>query len=154
MGSVIVSGALEHKTAVIEMLRHSHKAAGFDQDTSAFSFPFDPAYAERVFLAHLVGPALCIVLTVDAIPQGVLMAVAAEHPFGPVKLAKETVWWIERAARGIAAVKMLDAYEKWARDCECRFAGMAGMGDDPEVAKLYRRRGYLAAETHFLKALL
>ena len=48
---------------------------------------------------------------------------------------------------------MLDAYEAWAGSQGCAFAGMAGMGADPDVAKLYLRRGYRVAETHFLKAL-
>ena len=48
---------------------------------------------------------------------------------------------------------MLDAFENWAREHDCEFAGMAGMGDDPAVGTLYRRRGYAIAETHYLKAI-
>lgn len=48
---------------------------------------------------------------------------------------------------------MLDAYEAWARGKGCRFAGMVAMGDDPVIARLYERRGYRRAETHFLKAI-
>ena len=82
------------------------------------------------------------------------MATASEHPFGPVWLARETLWWINPAYRGgTAAVRMLDAYEEWAALKGCLFVGMAGMGDDPAVAKLYRRRGYGHAETHYLKPL-
>ena len=96
---------------------------------------------------------LCLVHDVEGTTRGVLMAVAAEHPFGPVRVARETVWFIERAYRGLAAVKMLDDYESWARGEGCQFIGMAGMGDDPDVGQLYRRRGYAVAEPHFLKAI-
>lgn len=144
------------KASVVQLLRASRESAGFDSPagTTGFFFPFDPAYAERLFFAHLVhGRACCIVHEVDGLAQGVLMAVAFEHPFGPVWLAKETVWWIDPAHRGTAAVRMLDAYETWAKSQGCVFVGMAGMGADPEVARLYRRRGYRDAEVHFLKAL-
>jgi len=144
------------KARVIALLEHSRAAAGFDHvdGLTGFSFPFDPAYAERLFLLHLARPeSLCLVLDEDGEAQGILMAAAYEHPFGPVRLARETVWWIEPHHRGLAAVRMLDAYEDWAGEQDCDFTGMAGMGADPEVSKLYRRRGYRTAETHFLKAL-
>lgn len=81
------------------------------------------------------------------------MAVASEHPFGPVWLARETVWWIEPLYRGLSASRMLQAYEDWAAEQNCDFVGMAGMGKDPEVARLYLRRGFKVAETHYLKAV-
>lgn len=96
---------------------------------------------------------LCLVHDVEGIAQGVLMAHAFEHDFGPVWISQERVWWIDPAHRGSAATRMLDAYESWSIDQGCKFAGMAGMGEDPQVGTLYRRRGYRCAETHFLKAL-
>jgi hypothetical protein len=152
---VIRTAELADKSRVITLLKHSREAAGFDDANglTGFTFPFDPAYAERLFLLHLMPRRLCLLHDVDGTAQGVLMAAAGEHSFGPVLLAKETVWWIEPDYRGLAAVKMLDGYEIWARAKGCHFIGMAGMGDDPEVGKLYLRRGYRAAETHFLRAL-
>lgn len=145
------------KERVIRLLADSRKGAGFDtpDGVTGFVFPFEAAYAERLFLSHLVtARALCIVHDVDGVPQGVLLATATEHPFGPVWLARETLWWIDPAHRGgTAAPRMLDAYEKWAAAQGCQFVGMAGMGDDPTVAKLYQRRGYRTAETHYLKPL-
>ena len=63
-------------------------------------FPFDAAYAERLFLLHLMPHGCGCCMTVEGTPRGVLMAVAAEHPFGPVWVARETVWFIEPAYRG------------------------------------------------------
>lgn len=143
------------KTAIIRLLKESREGAGFGSSDgpTGFVFPFDPAYAERLFLAHLAPRRLALVHDVDGTAQGVLLAAAFEHAFGPVCLAKETVWWIDPAHRGIAAMRMLDAYEAWVADQGCTFASMAGMGEDPTVRKLYERRGYRAAELHFLKAL-
>lgn len=141
---------------VVRLLKDSRAGAGFDdaRGPTGFSFPFDPAYAARLFMHHLQSPdALCLVHAPGDVAQGILMAVAFEHPFGPVRLAKETVWWIDPSHRGVAAVKMLGAYEAWAKDRGCVYAGMAGMGSDPAVARLYERRGYRHAESHYLKAV-
>ena len=153
---MIRAAVLADQDDVVRLLEHSRQGAGFDQadGLTGFSFPFDRGYALQLFLAHLIGMRCCLVLEAGGAAQGVLMAVADPHPFGPVWLARETVWWIEPAWRGGgAALRMLQAYEAWARDRGCAFIGMAGMGADPEVAKLYLRRGYRAAETHFLKAV-
>lgn len=144
------------RTRVVELLADSRVGAGFDTagGITGFVFPFRADYAERLFLSHLRGRALAIVHDVAGSAQGVLMATATEHPFGPVWLARETLWWIDPAHRGgTAAPRMLDVYEKWAAAQGCQFVGMAGMGDDPVVAKLYQRRGYRVAETHYLKPL-
>lgn len=144
------------KISVIELLRASRIGAGFDNSggLTGFVFPFDPAYAERMFLRYLSTPrTLCLLHDVDGQARGVLMAHAFEHDFGPVLLSQERVWWIDPAYRGSAALRMLDAYEAWSVEQGCAFAGMAGMGEDPEVGALYRRRGYRPAELHFLKAL-
>ncbi len=143
------------KVRVIQLLRDSRVGAGFDHadGPTGFVFPFEPAYAERLFLHHAQSAGcVCIIHEVDGRAEGVLMATASEHPFGPVWLARETVWWIDPAHRGSAAPRMLAEYEAWAAAEGCSFVGMAGMGDDPAVAKLYQRRGYRVAETHYLKA--
>jgi hypothetical protein len=144
-------------TRVIGLLRDSHVAAGFDRadGPSGFTFPFEAADAEMLFFSHLVTPrSFAIVHDVDGTAQGVLLAMAFKHKFGKVWLANETVWFIDAGHRGSAAPRMLDAYEAWAfNEQRCGFAGMAGMGEDPEVAKLYLRRGYRAVEKHFLKVL-
>lgn len=132
------------KVSVIGLLRDSHTAAGF-------AWPFRAAYAERLFLAHLHGnDACCIVL--GERPAGILMAQAFEHPFGAGRWAKETVWFIGEQHRGRGALAMLDAYEAWARDRGCTVIGMATLAGR-DVSALYRRRGYVPAETHYLKAL-
>lgn len=152
---MIRPATLSDKERVIVLLRDSRAGAGFDRPDGAtgFVFPFDPAFAERLFLAHLSGPhACCLIHDVDGRAQGILMAFAYQHPFGPVWVARETVWWIDPAHRGRAALQMLEAYDTWWASEGCQFGGMAGMGEDPDVRILYERRGYRPAELHFLKA--
>jgi GNAT superfamily N-acetyltransferase len=154
---VIRRAALSDKERVIQLLRDSRVGAGFDRadGISGFVFPFDAAHAERLFMMHFTAPAgLCLVLDVDGVAQGVLLAHAFDHPYGPVRVAKENMWWIDPAHRGgSAAIRMLDGLEAWARDQGCAFAGVAGMGSAPDVGVLYQRRGYKPAELHYLKAL-
>ena len=134
----------EDRDRVVSLLRESHEAAGF-------TFPFHAAYADRLFQQHMASDKACVLVAGD-IAQGVLMACAFEHPFGAGRIAKETVWYVAREARGRGAIKMLDAYEGWARSVGCVSAGMASLATN-DVSSLYERRGYCAVETHFMKPL-
>ncbi|UPJ65224.1 GNAT family N-acetyltransferase [Bradyrhizobium sp. 191] len=152
---MIRSASPSDTARAIELLRDSHAAAGFDgTGGSGFEVPFETCYAERLFVQHLEMMNGCaLVHDIQGRAEGILLAIAYEHKFGPVWLASETAWWIDPAHRGSSAFAMLDAYEAWARGKGCRFAGMVAMGDDPVIARLYERRGYRRAETHFLKAI-
>lgn len=134
----------EDRDRVVALLRESHEAAGF-------TFPFQAAYADRLFQQHLASDKACVLVASDP-AQGVLMAFASEHPFGAGRIAKETVWYVTPAARGRGAIRMLDAYETWARSVGCVSAGMASLATN-DVSSLYERRGYCAVETHFMKSL-
>ncbi|WP_315742849.1 MULTISPECIES: GNAT family N-acetyltransferase [unclassified Bradyrhizobium] len=149
-------------TRCVELLRSFHGAwrgqvggSLVDAGANPARLDFSPDHAERVVRAHLRGGFACaFILDVEGVAEGLLLAAAFEHSFAPLWIAKETAWWIEPQHRGSrAAWQMLDAYESWARERGCVFGGMAGMGDHPYVGMLYRRRSYVGAETHYLKAL-
>jgi hypothetical protein len=127
---------------VVALLRESHVAA-------RFTWPFQAAYADRLFREHMTTG---LVLVLGDPAQGLLMARTFEHPFGAGRWAKETVWYIAPGARGRSALQMLDAYEAWAREQRCDTVGMASLATN-DVSALYLRRGYVPAETHFIKAL-
>ncbi|MCW8283948.1 GCN5 family acetyltransferase [Agrobacterium sp. InxBP2] len=134
----------EDRDRVVALLRESHEAAGF-------TFPFQAAYADRLFQQHLASDMACVFVVGDP-AHGVLMACAFEHPFGAGRIAKETVWFVTPKGRGRGAIRMLDAYEAWARSVGCVSAGMASLSTN-DVSSLYERRGYSAVETHFMKPL-
>ena len=48
---------------------------------------------------------------------------------------------------------LFDAYESWAKQQGCAYAGVATIGKDSALATFYRLRGYVLAEQLFLKAL-
>lgn len=132
----------EDRLAVIRLLKDSHAAAGF-------TFPFSAPHADALFRAHIESG---LVLVCGAPVAGVLMALTFDHPFGAGKWAKETVWYIAPEARGRSAIQMLDGYEAWARVQGCVTIGMASLASN-DVSRIYARRGYAPAETHFVKAL-
>ena len=134
----------EDRDRVISLLRESHAERGYE-------YPFQAAYAEKLFQQHLTHPSACVLLLGQP-AQGVLMAVAIEHPFGMGRVSSESLWYVSQTSRGRGGFKMLDAYEAWARDQRCKFAGIVSLKDN-DVSKLYERRGYATVETHFMKAL-
>lgn len=135
---------VHHRDRVVTLLRESHAAAGF-------TFPFQAAYADQLFQQHMASPKACVLVAGNP-ARGVLMAVAFDHPFGAGRIAKETVWFVTPDARGRGAIKMLDAYEVWARSVGCVSVGMASLTTN-DVSRIYERRGYSAVETHFMKPL-
>lgn len=130
------------RVAVIRLLKESHAAAGF-------TFPFSAPHADALFRSHLASN---LVLVCGNPARGVLMAYTFEHQFGAGKWAHETAWYIEPEARGRSAIRMLDAYEAWAREQGCVRVCMASLATN-DVSRLYERRGYAPAETHFVKTL-
>lgn len=144
--------AMCDQNRVIALLRNFYDA---HRDRTPMRFDFDPVYASRLFTAHAFDKrACCFLLDVQGKAQGVLMAGAFEHPFAPVAIARETVWWIEPAHRSVSAARsMMQTYEDWARRHGCAYAALAALEDDRAVMTLYRRAGYRLAETHALKAL-
>lgn len=138
---------------VIRMLKDAHTAAGFGTGANPFQYPFQAAYADRAFRSHLDSlDATCLVLDNGGFVGGVLMARVVDYELGPVRVAKETVWWIDPDQRGLAGDDMLAAYEAWATGRGATVIGMAALEVAPRAGALYRRRGYAPVETNFLKA--
>lgn len=130
--------------AIVRLLKDAHAAA-------SLPFPFSAPHAMALVQRHIAESSL-LALVAGTPPQGVLLASAQDHPFAAVRYATETVWWVAPEARGVGA-DMLTAYEAWAVEQNCAFAGMAALATFPRASTIYRRRGYREAETHFLKPL-
>ncbi|MGV1912351.1 GNAT family N-acetyltransferase [Agrobacterium vitis] len=143
---MVRSGTIADRFAVITLLRRSHTAAGY-------AFRFEAARADSLYRLHLENPAACaLLLERDGLVCGLLLASALDHPFGAGLMAKETVWFIAPEARGRSGLIMLDAYEAWAKSIGCTSIGMAALATN-DVSSLYARRGYVPAETHFIKPI-
>lgn len=126
----------------MRLLKDAHRSA-------LLPFPFSAPHISLMLDAHMADG---LVLVTGKPARGVLMAAIFEHPFGAGKWAKETVWYIAPQARGRSAMQMLAAYEEWAVEQGCTAIGMASLASN-DVSSLYERRGYAAAEMHFVKFL-
>ncbi len=135
----------QDRAPIVRLLRDAHTAAGLP---FAFSAPHAMALVDR----HLNDHHLLAIVGGDPV-RGVLLASAQDHPFAAVRYAMETVWWIAPDARGRFGAEMLAAYEVWAREQGCAFAGMAALAAAPRAGILYRRAGFAETETHYLKTL-
>lgn len=137
------------RDAVIGLLRDMHAACSI-----ALPFAFDPAYAAAYFAGHCGRrDRLCLVHAPDGLARGMLFAACLDHPFGPLRLAQESLFWVDPTHRGRAAPALIAAYEAWARAMGCSRACLAHQGGDARPSALYRRRGYVPTETNFWKAL-
>ncbi|NTS30662.1 GNAT family N-acetyltransferase [Phyllobacterium sp. BT25] len=143
---MIRRATMADKFRVLLLAKNFHEASGLP-------IPFNPPYASILFDQFLTAPEkICIVLDRDGV-QGVLAAQVGFLPIAPVRAATEVIWWIEPEYRGRDALHMLAAYEAWAEEQGCSFVNMVGLGSDPLPAKFYERRGYIAAERHFMKPI-
>lgn len=132
---------------VVRLLRAAHAAGGLP-------FGFSAPHALALIDVHMSSADhAALVFEHEGKVAGILMASAQAHPFSGTRYAAETVWWIDPDHRGMAAVDMLRAYEVWAAEARCAFCGMAALEIAPRAGVIYRRLGYRATETHYLKPL-
>lgn len=146
---MIVRATLDDRPGMVWLMREAHEAAGI------FPFPFSAPHAYELASRHIAErDCLALVDKVGDQVQGILLASAQEHPFARVRYAAETLWYIQPEARGgVAAARMLQGYEAWAKLAGCAFAGMAALATFPGAGRIYERKGYTPTETHYLKVL-
>lgn len=131
---------------------HIVRMAGVFLRATEMPMPFDPAHAEASAKEWMAAPdKLALVLDLGGV-CGVLMASCAVYTFSPVLVASEQGFWIDPRARGRWGVKMIAAYERWAKEQGAVMAGLATL-HGKSAGALYQRLGYAPSETHYWKAL-
>lgn len=144
--SVIRTAKPEDRFGVVSMCREFHKVSGIP-------FEFNAAHASRAAQEYIEGQdRLCLVLEVDGALCGVLAASITVSPLAPVRLAQELVFWVHPSQRGRFPLRMLQAYEAWARTEGCAAAGLSGL-NDVRVSHFFERAGFGLSENKFLKIL-
>lgn len=145
---MIRQATMVDKPRIMEMAKTFHEIAGHP-------FPYNALHCSSVISACIQElDAACIVAEIDGKVVGCVLGHAGSHTFNPIRIASEIMLWIDTKHRGGRhAVRMLDAFETWAASRGCELSHMVGLGAEPEVGKLYERRGYYAAERHYVKRL-
>lgn len=136
------------KITLVRMARDFHALSGMP-------FPFSAPHASLCVDACIAGgDYAAFVYEKDGKARGVLGSYSGVHVYAPCQIANEIMFWIDPEYRGgSAAVKLIRAYEAWAKSRGCMVCELVGLGNDPSVGNLYARLGYSPAEKHFLKVL-
>src|SRR5690606_18055436 len=107
--------------------------------------------------AQCLAQGLLLVAEIDGQLVGFIGAIAAPMPLQrAVPVAAEQFWWVEEAARGSGAGRLLlEGIEDAARQLGLRYLAMAAFEGlkIESVARLYARTGYVASERTFVKRL-
>lgn len=118
---------------------------------SGLNLTFDAAWADASARSAILDvDQLVLVLEIDGCVCGMLCAACGFSPLAPVRVARETVFWIDPHIRGLWAGAFISAYEEWAKSRGCAVVGLASL-EIKRVGPLYQRRGYVPVEQHFLK---
>ena len=114
------------------------------------------AYADETRMKELAedfltaDPSQKIVLLYE--DKGMLGGVVTPFLFGTVKIATEVVWWVDPDHRkSEIGMKLLEAFEFWAKKVGCGLISMVGLDDN--LDKFYVRNGYRLSERAYVKEL-
>lgn len=68
---------------------------------------------------------------------------------------QELFWWVDEERRGSLGLRLITALENWARGRGAKHFSMVALeaGSPEKISRVYERRGYLAMEHHFMRAL-
>lgn len=88
---------------------------------------------------------------------GMLVAILAPVWYAPsCRVATELAWWVEQEHRGgTAAIRLIQAYETWARNEQASMVTMSNLevGDDNCVVSMLKRMGYRMTEQSHTKGI-
>lgn len=121
------------------------------------NLPFSEARTEEVARRLIAAPEAVVLLaeTAEGV-VGVLAAFVAEHIFSDVLYAADVAVFVEPIHRGgTAAVRLLHAYEAWAKGLGVRESvlGVSTEVTEARTVSMYQRLGYTVFGTNVRKAL-
>ena len=121
---------------------------------SGIPLPFCPDHVASIIAQYISDPSrLAVVVLNENSVVGVLLAHTCLSAMAPILISQEMVWWVNPTFRGRAPLKMLNIYEDWATQKGCKVIGMVGL-NDPQIHRLYERRGFVLTENHYMKVVL
>jgi len=115
--------------------------------------PFEKDVVETVF-ANAIDDEnyLVLVLDVNGSIEGMLLGVLTSPWMLSKPFAVELAWFVRKASRdGRSAIKMVKAYEAWAKSKGIKKVCMSDLTELQGLGKLYKRLGYSLSETSYIK---
>lgn len=109
----------------------------------------------RAGVAQFLGVGTIFLAEHDGVPCAMLACALVPVWFAPsVVMAHELAWWVDEDARGsTAAIRLVLAFEDYARRCNAQVVTMSQLhaGNGEQVGRMLRKMGYEASETTFVK---
>lgn len=86
---------------------------------------------------------------------GMIAGLVFPYYFTGELAGQELFWWVDPSNRGSLGLRLISMLEDWARLKGAKHFSMIALDAlSPEkISKVYERRGYLAMEHHFMRAL-
>jgi GNAT superfamily N-acetyltransferase len=113
---------------------------------------FDREVLERNFRASQgSSDTVVILLRKEEKAVGFIVGFANSPLFSGDKIATEAAWYVQPEHRGRGSLKLLQAYEYWAKNvAKVKLIQMLHLGDE-RLDKLYERKGYRKSEVCYIK---
>lgn len=111
----------------------------------------------RAIITYFTANATVFVAEKHGAVIGMLVAVLVPVWYAPsCRVATELAWWVEQEHRGgTAAIRLIQAYETWARNERASMVTMSNLevGDDNRVVSMLKRMGYRMTEQSHTKGI-
>jgi len=112
---------------------------------------------DRISEVLSTGAVECFVAEMEGEIVGMLACTVIGAWFAPhILIATELAWWMdEKARRTTLAIRMVRAYETWAKDKGVQFVTMSSLSLDngTSVSNMLTRMGYTPSETTHTKGI-
>jgi GNAT superfamily N-acetyltransferase len=109
-------------------------------------------------IRHFIAHAKVFVADIDGTVLGVLFAVLSPAWYAPSHtIATELAWWVAPEHRkGTAAIRLIQAFERWAKDSGASMVGMSNLevGDNGLVSSMLARMDYRVSEQTHVKRIV
>lgn len=116
---------------------------------------YDSEYISQMYRSHLENPNMEVFLwETDGEVKGMLIACKMPQAFSTKPAAYEIAWYVSPEARGgSAAMRLLKAYETWAKEQGCDFMNMSRIEgvEDEKVHAMYSKSGLKVREHTYVK---
>ena len=105
--------------------------------------------------AWLVESATVLLACIDGKAVGMLACILVPTWLAPqVTMAHELAWWVDEEARGSsAAIRLVTAYETWARENDASVFCMSDLEVNDRVGRMLTKFGYEKAERTYIKGI-
>lgn len=120
---------------------------------SKLPYSWDAKKTQALFLQTLPMKEIeTFVAEIDGDVVGFIVCQVMEPLFSSDKVSTDIAWFVNKDHRNTSAgFRLMKAYEDWAVDHGIKFIGMAYLERVSDLSKYYEKKGYVKAETHYMK---